>query len=203
MTCSDELDNQLKQETEEGPDDLKRNMVLRSHETPVFLFFKSCCLNFIEFRYCPITIFLVTRFGFCFIIHSFRVSNASPPSTKAATIIVLFATGGYRRKRSSSSEGSANPESLLLAAVGRLDTHGCVLKLLCQLEAESPDALSPEERIFAAVFADRLELFAKDSGAAEERAGDGQVCEASGDRCPLEGDLLRGLLRRVWSSYSG
>ncbi|XP_027206611.2 uncharacterized protein [Penaeus vannamei] len=124
-------------------------------------------------------------------------------AVQAATIIVLFATGGYRRKRSSSSEGSANPESLLLAAVGRLDTHGCVLKLLCQLEAESPDALSPEERIFAGVFADRLELFAKDSGAAEEHAGDGQVCEASGDRCPLEGDLLRGLLRRVWSSYSG
>ncbi|XP_037793415.1 uncharacterized protein LOC119588844 [Penaeus monodon] len=120
---------------------------------------------------------------------------------QAATIIALFATGGYRRKRSSSPEGLVNPESLLIA-VSRLDTHGCVLKLLCQLEAESPDALSVEERILVAAFADRLELFAKGSGVEEAIGGDGQACEASGDKCPFEGALLRGLLSRVWRSHS-
>ncbi|XP_037791034.1 uncharacterized protein LOC119586383 [Penaeus monodon] len=124
---------------------------------------------------------------------------------ETAFIIAVFVTGGQERRRRSTSEELAN---LLLSAISRLDTHGCVLKLLCQLKAESPEALSVEEKILVAAFADRLELFAKDSGVEEAHGDDGQgrdraLCDASADRCPFELALLRSVWRRVWGSFSG
>ncbi|XP_063592493.1 uncharacterized protein LOC134769682 [Penaeus indicus] len=123
----------------------------------------------------------------------------------AGTIIALFVTGGYRRKRFA-SEDFADPVYLIMAAVSRLDTHGCILKLLCQLRADSPDNLSAEERIIVEIFADHLDLFAKDgasesSALGEEGQVQGQdVCASSDDRCPVAGELLRGLSRQVWGS---
>nr|XP_027206600.1 uncharacterized protein LOC113800072 [Penaeus vannamei] len=122
---------------------------------------------------------------------------------ETAFLIAVFVTGGQERRRRSTSEESANPESFLLAVVSRLDTHGCVLKFLCQLQAESPDALSADERFLAEVFGDHLEVLAKDNGVAEGYGGDGQgrdgaPCGAPADRCPFGGTLLRSLWRRVW-----
>lgn len=123
-----------------------------------------------------------------------------PPSLQAGTIIALFVTGGYRRRRST-SEDSADPVYLIMSAVSRLDTHGCILKLLCQLKANSPDDLSTEEGIIVELFADHLELFAKNGAGESSALGEGQdVCAAPGDRCPVEGEILRNLSRMVWGS---
>ncbi|XP_047471445.1 uncharacterized protein LOC125026889 [Penaeus chinensis] len=124
---------------------------------------------------------------------------------ETAFVIAVFITGGQDRRKRSTSEELAN---LLLSAVSRLDTHGCILKLLCQLEAESPDALSVEERRLVEAFADRLELFAEGSGVEEAHGGDGQgrdgaLCDAPADRCPFGGAVLRSVWRRVSGSVSG
>lgn len=127
-----------------------------------------------------------------------RISNECLLSAKAAAIIALFATGGYRRRRRSTSEDLASPEDLLLlAAVSRLDTHGCVLRLLCHLKAESPDALSAEERILTEAFAEHLDLFVKENGIEDTKDSHGDTCDDSSDECPFGEDLLRTLLHRV------
>lgn len=135
----------------------------------------------------------------------YKLITSLRPSIQAGTIIALFVTGTYRRRRSA-SEDLADPVYLIMATVSRLDTHGCILKLLCQLRADSPDNLSAEERIIVEIFADHVDLFAK-NGAGESSAlgEDGQlqiqnVCTSSADRCPIAGDLLRNLSRHVWGS---
>lgn len=152
---------------------------------------------------------LYLLFCACFVTHTYNNVKwnitSLRPSIQAGTIIALFVTGTYRRRRSA-SEDLADPVYLIMATVSRLDTHGCILKLLCQLRADSPDNLSAEERIIVEIFADHVDLFAKNgSGESSALSEDGQlqiqnVCTSSADRCPIAGDLLRNLSRHVWGS---
>ncbi|XP_042890116.1 uncharacterized protein LOC122265034 [Penaeus japonicus] len=124
----------------------------------------------------------------------------------AGTIIALFGTGGYRRKRSS-SDAYSDPVYLIMSAVSRLDTHGCILKLLCQLKAEeSSGTLTSQERILVEVFASHLDVFAeKGTGESYALGDDGRVqdevvCGTPTDQCPFGAPLLRNLLRQVWGT---
>lgn len=102
----------------------------------------------------------------------------------------------------------AETESYILSAVGQVDTHGCILKLLCLLEAkkESGETLTKEERLFVTFLSNKMPLFSQEANATaliteehdSDRPHSEEECNALFSNCPVGGQLLRRLLGVVW-----
>ncbi|KAK7028800.1 hypothetical protein SK128_010375 [Halocaridina rubra] len=95
-------------------------------------------------------------------------------------------------------------ENVLLSSVQYLDPSGCVLKLLCQLEAENRNNRTFEENILLELFSNNPETMsvfnAAFVGAAiiGGRTRDAAVCDITFPRCPLDDAQLRSLLQKAW-----
>ncbi|XP_063592473.1 uncharacterized protein LOC134769662 [Penaeus indicus] len=98
----------------------------------------------------------------------------------------------------------AETESYILSAVSQVDTHGCILKLLCLLESE--ETLTKEERLFVNFLSNKMPLFSQEANAtaliSEEQDSDRphseEECNTLFSNCPVGGQLLRRLLGVVW-----
>ncbi|XP_042227180.1 uncharacterized protein LOC121869692 [Homarus americanus] len=142
-------------------------------------------------------------------------------ATLKGAALVSFASGRRRRSRygrhghsyghrkhyrhgraiqSAADEG----ENLLLSTVGQLDPNGCVLKLLCVLEAKEEAYRTLEEAILVDMFANSTEtltsynaafVYATDVGG---KTQDAAACHHHFPKCPLTDDQLSGLLQQAW-----
>ncbi|XP_042890118.1 uncharacterized protein LOC122265035 [Penaeus japonicus] len=121
-------------------------------------------------------------------------------------VIIAGALDGGTLVRKRSVQQIADTEDELLSTIGHLDTHGCILKMLCLLQAESPDDLTPEEGILVDLLSNSILNYStevnatvlrpsEEGGLPSHSAGD---CDAFFGMCPYEREILRGLLRQVF-----
>nr|XP_027207620.1 uncharacterized protein LOC113801012 [Penaeus vannamei] len=123
---------------------------------------------------------------------------------------IVDKSGVLSRKERQAGDASqlAETESYILSAVSQVDTHGCILKLLCLLEAEkaSEEKLTEEEKLFVDFLSNKMPLFSQEANAtaliSEEqdpgRSHSEEECTALFSNCPVGGQLLRRLLGVVW-----
>nr|XP_045622359.1 uncharacterized protein LOC123772971 [Procambarus clarkii] len=93
-------------------------------------------------------------------------------------------------------------ENLLFSAVDALDDQGCILKLLCHLEATDEADNTIEENILTDMFANisvtafnAAFIRAADIGSSGQNATE---CDVSFSSCQLSAAQLRGLLQQAW-----
>nr|XP_045622283.1 uncharacterized protein LOC123772906 [Procambarus clarkii]XP_045622284.1 uncharacterized protein LOC123772906 [Procambarus clarkii] len=105
-----------------------------------------------------------------------------------------------------SLEGARDAGEELLSAVGKLDTEGCILKLLCYLQIKEKSLLSQEESVLIDLFANITEthynvafIRAADIGA---KAQDIHECDKHFYMCPLIPEQLSSLLQQAWGCDS-
>lgn len=134
----------------------------------------------------------------------------SPFQVGAIAGYIVDKSGVLSRKERQAGDASqlAETESYILSAVSQVDTHGCILKLLCLLEAEkaSEEKLTEEEKLFVDFLSNKMPLFSQEANAtaliSEEqdpgRSHSEEECTALFSNCPVGGQLLRRLLGVVW-----
>ncbi|XP_047472562.1 uncharacterized protein LOC125027521 [Penaeus chinensis] len=121
-------------------------------------------------------------------------------------IIAGALDGGTLVKKRSVSQIS-EIESELLSTIGQLDTHGCIMKMLCILQTESPESRTPEENVLVDLLSSSVLTFSNEVNAtvlnSSEEGGvpnhSAEDCNAFFSMCAYEKEILRGLLRHVFS----
>lgn len=97
-------------------------------------------------------------------------------------------------------------ERLLMFAAGRLDANGCILKLLCLLQAKKQSQRSPDERLLVSIFSsESLSSFGSAFARALDvgrTAQDSSECTRTFPKCPLEEADLTDLLQQAWGCGS-
>jgi len=108
----------------------------------------------------------------------------------------------YRYGRSIEPE-AGEAEDLLLATATRLDTDGCIKKLLCLLQTKNPETLTPEEDLLQGMFTNATDItasganfvYASDIGA---KTHDAATCKKFFSKCSYGQEELTGLLQQSW-----
>ncbi|XP_042890114.1 uncharacterized protein LOC122265032 [Penaeus japonicus] len=114
-----------------------------------------------------------------------------------------------KKRQAESSPQVTGTESYILSAVGQIDTHGCILKMLCLLEAEeaSGGTLTKEENLYVSFLSNKMPHFSLEANATALLPADGEgaeltpsegECNQLFSRCVVGGQLLKTLLRVVW-----
>ncbi|KAK8383592.1 hypothetical protein O3P69_015809 [Scylla paramamosain] len=97
----------------------------------------------------------------------------------------------------------------ILSMVAQLDPQGCLLKLLCHLEAKEAEALSRHEVILAGLFRDASDAATPSSAAFTYAVGignksrDAAVCDKVFSKCPLKYSQLSAVLEESWACPIG
>ncbi|KAK8383464.1 hypothetical protein O3P69_015736 [Scylla paramamosain] len=97
----------------------------------------------------------------------------------------------------------------MLTMVAQLDPQGCLLKLLCHLEAKEAEALSRHEVILAGLFRDASDAATPSSAAFTYAVGignksrDAAVCDKVFSKCPLKYSQLSAVLEESWACPIG
>ncbi|XP_042230813.1 uncharacterized protein LOC121872212 isoform X1 [Homarus americanus] len=126
--------------------------------------------------------------------------------SRIASIAVPLAI--ERGKRSVNLVSSDDEKNILLSVMTQLDPDGCILKLLCSLEASSTEGVhTPKERALVNTFTNQNEtltpynaayIYAVNIG---QHAHDAALCDKKFNKCSISVAELRDLLE--WSSNCG
>ncbi|KAK4319162.1 hypothetical protein Pmani_009881 [Petrolisthes manimaculis] len=96
-------------------------------------------------------------------------------------------------------------ENLLLTTVTQLDPNGCILKLLCSLQAKPEEARTTEEANLVRMFSDNQDSLTSANAAFVYAAGVGREtqdvasCDKLFSKCLMEEEQLSRVLQQSWS----
>ncbi|KAK4327399.1 hypothetical protein Pmani_002065 [Petrolisthes manimaculis] len=96
-------------------------------------------------------------------------------------------------------------ENLLLTTVTQLDPNGCILKLLCSLQAKPEEARTTEEGNLVRMFSDNQDSLTSANAAFVYAAGVGREaqdvvsCDKLFSKCLMEEEQLSRVLQQSWS----
>ncbi|XP_037791045.1 uncharacterized protein LOC119586392 [Penaeus monodon] len=131
----------------------------------------------------------------------------SPQGAVFIGVIIAGALDGGTLVRKRAVSQISEIESELLSTIGQLDTHGCIMKMLCILQTEPPETRTPEENVLVELLSNSVLTFSNEVNATvlhpSEEGGvpshSAEDCDAFFSMCAYEKEILRGLLRQVFS----
>nr|XP_027206597.1 uncharacterized protein LOC113800069 [Penaeus vannamei] len=121
-------------------------------------------------------------------------------------VIIAGALDGGTLVKKRSVRQISEIESELLSTISQLDTHGCLMKMLCILQTESPESRTPEENVLVDLLSRSVLTFSNEVNATvlypNEEGGvpshSAEDCDGFFSMCPYEREILKGLFRQVF-----